>query len=446
MKKLNFYFVGICGISMYSLAIYIKKLGFNVFGSDINFQCDQYIKLIAEGITVFREHNKNNIIKNNIDIVVYSNAVEHNNEVKFARKNKIKTISRAELLGMIIAKYENSICIAGVHGKSTTSAMLFNILTENKSMPNLHLGAFDINNNSYYITDSNYFVVESCEYKDSFLNFFPKIAVILNIEKEHLDYFKNKHNIITSFGRYANNADVLICNNKYVQKINRYLKNEHIITFGGNTGDYIAKNVKQSKKGITFSCYKKINEKYELFDDYNLQVYGKHNAINSLACIAVADYYNIDKSVIKQGLYNFKGIKRRFEIYDSSIPIIHDYAHHPTEIKETINMAEKLFGKKLLIVFEPHTYSRTRLLFDDFINVFESKNLLLLKTYSAREKYDYLGSAKYLAKNLNGSKYLSNYDDARVYIQHYINKGYGALILGAGTIDRLAKMLINATK
>lgn len=425
---------------MYSLAIYLKHFGHNVQGSDISLNNKQYNFLYDNNIIVHKGHKVKNIKNQNIDILVYSNAAENCAEIEYAKKNKIKILSRAELLGHIIANYKHSICVAGAHGKSTTTAMLYSIFKSAKFDPNLHLGAYNGDNKSFYITNSEYFISEACEYKDSFLNFYPETAVILNIEKEHLDYFKNEKNIKISFNRFANNSNFLIFNQKYENKLTESLKNVLNITFGTTKSDFIAKNIKQNKQGISFDCYIKENDGYKFYDKYQLKVFGKHNAINALACICVAMQYGIDKSIIKAGLQNFNGIKRRFEIYNKTIPIIHDYAHHPTEIKDSIQMAEKLYGKKLLIVFEPHTYSRTKLLLDDFVSVFKNKSVLILKTYAAREQYDYVGSAKYLAKTLK-CKYSATYLVAKKQIEKYISKGYAILLLGAGTIDSLAEML-----
>lgn len=429
-KKYRIFFVGVGGVSMYQLAIYLKEMGHDVLGSDIQ-QNEYTTKLENKDIKVFYEHNKKNV--EGVDVVFFSYAVENGVEVKWAKDLNIPCFSRAELLGEILKTYKTSICVAGAHGKTTTTALIYSILKEAKKNVDLHLGGNLIDEEAMLRANEykkEFIVCEACEYKDAFLNLKPTIAVINNVAPEHLDYFKNFNNVLNSFNKFSKSANMLICNNLHV------FENKNTIKFGEN-GNFYAKNIKMYSNGTYFfDCYKN----GQFYDSFKINLIGRHNVDNALASIAVCDKLNIDKKHIKNALANFKGVERRFEILNKEKFIVHDYAHHPDEIKAVINETLKFYKGKLLVVFQPHTYSRTKKLMNEFVNFFKTvNNVVIYKTYSAREKYVKQGSAKTLAKNIGECTYFSSKQKLSTYVLNKINQGYGVLMLGAGNINHLSK-------
>lgn len=433
MKK-TFHFIGICGVSMSGLAVYLKSLGHFVQGSDnSNYEMQQKLKSL--NIKVFNGHNKNNIGK--ADVIVYNFAISQNNpELKEAKRKKLQIISRAELLGEIAKNFNNVISVAGSHGKTTTTAMIYSCLKCANLCPTLHIGGQLINQDfGFIIGKNNYLITEACEYKDSFLKLNSTIAIILNIEPEHLDYFKNFKNEINSFINFANNSQIIICND------NNLIKNKNKITFGKNNSNIIAKNIKLINKKYNYDVF--INDVF--FANITLGYSGKHNILNSLAVIYACHLLKIDKKHIIDGLKNNIAIKRRYEIIDNKdYYIVHDYAHHPTEIEKTIQtFKSKCNGQKILLVFQPHTFTRTKALFYNFIKSFNLADYIMLaKTYSAREKFDKQSSSYSLYKTLKQTNkncsYFASFNVGLKKILKKLEKNYAVLILGAGDIDTLA--------
>lgn len=458
--KRKVFFVGIGGVSMSSLAVFAYLQGDDVSGSDICKNEDtEYLESI--GVKIFYEHNRDNI--QDVNLVVYSNATDNSCEVTFAKMLGIKAISRAEFLGEVLKQYQNPICVAGAHGKTTTTALIYNILNQAGQSPSLHLGGkLCSNGKSFCYFGKKYMVCEACEYKDSFLHLPTKIGVVLNVAPEHLDYFHSYEKVVESFNKFANKSQKLVINydffNKNAIKIEK--SSEQVVTFGLENGNFTAKNIKQKCNGTyIFDCFKD----NQFFAHIDLNLVGKHNILNGLASIAVCDLLGIAKVDICAGLQNFNGIKRRYEYLHKDKFLVHDYAHHPEEIATCIKETRQLFRtndisngeskllencenvdkKKLLIVFQPHTYSRTKTLFDDFVKCFsDSEEVVLLKTFSAREKYDYKGSACFLAKKLvSNTKYIASKRKAIQYFLAKIKAGYGVLFLGAGDIYTLSKIV-----
>lgn len=430
-QSLNVHFVGIGGISMFGLAIYLKSLGHNVTGSDIqNSKTTQLLK--KEGICVQPNHNIHFV--KNANVVVYSFATENNKEVCFAKSKNIPTFSRAELLGKVVGQYKTRICVSGAHGKTTTTALIYCILKAANMSVDLHLGGHLVQKVEHKLTPkkNNIIVCEACEYKDAFLNLKPTVAVITNIAKEHLDYFKNFENIKKSFNKFAKSANMLICENLHI------FKHKNATTFESG-GNFTAKNIKMLKNGTyLFDCYKN----NEFFEKIKLNLVGKHNVKNALAAIAVCDGLGINKKHIKKSLTQFSGVERRFEYISKTPFIVHDYAHHPDEIMAVINETKKFYKGKLLIVFQPHTYSRTKTLMNGFKECFNKTEVAIYKTYSAREKYLKSGSAKTLSQNIGANaKYFNNKISLINYCISKIRQNYGVLLLGAGNIDKVAKNL-----
>jgi len=434
LKKIHF--VGVGGISMHSLAIYAKLKGFFVSGSDIIIN-DKIKTLEKLNINFYHKQIETNIIDK--DIIIFSNAVENGVEVAQAKKlNKI-VLSRAEFLSIILKDYKNTVCVSGAHGKTTTTALIYSIFKKANKYPSLHLGGNLVNLKDSYVYDKNEFMIcEACEYKDSFLKLNPMVGVILNICPEHLDYFKNFQNIQNSFNKFANNSNNIVILNE-VKNNFKFDNNKSVFSFGFNFGIFTAKHIKLNNNGtIRFSCFK--NNKFYCNIDLNL--IGQHNILNALASICVADLYNIKKTYIKQALRDFCGVERRFEFLSEKHYILHDYAHHPDEINAVLTELKKFYKNKLLIVFQPHTYSRTKTLMKEFVNCLKSyENVVIYKTYSAREKYNLKGAAVTLARNLNNSKYYKNKEKLCSFIKEKVKDNYGVIFLGAGDIYDIAKII-----
>lgn len=426
----HIHFVGIGGVSVNSLAVFSKINGFEVTGSDSS-KSDVTTSLENMGIKIYYEHKADNVKKT--DLVVFSNAVENGIEVTTAKKLKIPTISRAKFLSFILQNYKTTICVSGAHGKTTTTALIYSILKEANVFPSLHLGGNLVcNKKSYVYEGTDYMVCEACEYKDSFLEFSPNIGIILNIAPEHLDYFKTFENVKKSFIKFAERSDVLIINKDYI------VHHKNKITFGLNSADFTAKNIKMLKNGkYSFDCYYK-NEKYL---HIYLNLIGKHNILNALASIATCYVLGIEKQYIHKALKKNCGVERRYQFLHKQKFIVHDYAHHPDEIASSIQETKMFYKNKLLIVFQPHTYSRTKTLMKDFVKVFSTKDeILILPAYSAREKYDYKGSSLALKREIGeNATYLKSSKKAEKYILDKISSGYGVLFLGAGDIYNVAK-------
>lgn len=423
---MRYHFIGICGISMSALAVHLSHIGNAVQGSDIkpNEIADV---LKSENIKVFIGHNGENI--KGCDIVVYNFAIEQSNpEIIYAKKHNIKIISRAELLADISRQYKNVIAVAGSHGKTTTTAMLYSCLKSAMLNPSLHIGGIIQGEKVGFIEGKDeYFVTEACEYHDSFLLLKANIGIILNIEPEHLDYFKTYENELKSYQKFAsNNTNTIITKDFYginIPKVNIF-----------------AKNINSSEHGQSFDVF--IDNMFYMHIDLN--AYGKYNVDNALSVIATCKLLGIDKKYIYDGLKNFKCIKRRFEIIRKSPKlIVHDYAHHPTQIKDTLlTFKGHCKGNKILVVFQPHTYSRTKAFFNEFLNCFKVANkVFIIKTYPAREKHDKTASGYMLYKKLKGRQkcqYFASFKRAKKAIEKEVKNGYNVLILGAGDIDKLA--------
>ena len=423
---MKYHFVGICGVSMSALAVYLKNRGNIVQGSDIQLNTISK-KLEDRGIRVFHGHHYQNVIDS--DVVVYNFAIDDDNEeLAYAQKQGIKIMSRAQLLGEIAKNYKHVIAVSGSHGKTTTTAMLYSCLSAAKYSPTLHIGAqFDDEDFGLGEGDYDYFITEGCEYHDSFLSLKPYIGLVLNIEPEHLDYFKTFENEVNSYKKFIDNCEYAIVDNS-------------CNFFDNNKPNIFAKNVKL------------INHRYhfDVFIDgtFYMQVVlgalGKYNINNALMVVYACKLMGIDKKFIYQGLKNCLNVKRRFEVISrTNSLVVHDYAHHPTEIRKTIaTFCECCNNQKILVVFQPHTYSRTKTLFNEFLTAFKKADtVFLIKTYAAREKYDATSSAFALYKKLKTSqecKYYASFNIAEKNIKKYLDKGYAVLILGAGDIDELA--------
>ncbi len=436
----NIHFVGVGGVSMSALAKYCAINDKKVTGSDRVYS-NSIKQLEMAGINVKVGENSESI--NNTDLVVVTSAIHKQNiEVQTAKKQKVKVVKRSQLLGEILKDFETSIGVAGCHGKTTTTAMLTNIFFIAGKKPTAFIGGFTKEFGNFLYGEKKFVITEACEFKKNFLDLKPNVSVILNIDNDHLDFYKTISNVKKAFKKFAKgtklviNADDINCNK---------IKGKTTITFGiENNADYLAKNLYKLKNGYSFTLVKNNTKLGRI----KLNVLGKHNVYNALASVAVADIFNIPFSVIKKGLVSFYGVERRLEEKGEfkGAKIICDYAHHPTEINATLTSLD--ITKKDLVVFQPHTYSRTRLLINDFVNALKNvNNLILVKTYSAREKEDCLGSSYALYKKLqekeNNVIYADNFSVLQRILKHN-EKVYDRIVfLGAGDIyDYVEKNLV----
>lgn len=432
------FFVGIGGVSMASLARYLRADGKEVFGSD-RAESDNVRSLQLEGIRVFLGHNANNV--SGADALVFTGAVDESNpEIKRAMEAGIPVISRAELLGALMLDSPVRIGIAGTHGKSTTTAMLAQILLAAGNDPTIMCGASLPSINGAYRRGSGAFLFEACEYKDSFLSFRPSIAAILNVDYDHTDYFPSIESVISSFGKYAaipgENGHVIACADD-----ENALKaaGESAVTFGFSpSADYRCEGLSENGGYYSFT----VSNGGER-TNVTLGVPGRHNVMNALAAFACADVAGIEKKVIAEALSRFSGLSRRFERRGSfgGAEVFIDYAHHPREIRAAIDAARKMTSGKIITVFEPHTFSRTRSLYNDFTNAFEKADVKIFTDIFAARESDTLGvSSKMLASDAHGV-YAESYSEAASMIQKLAQDGDTVLILGAGTIFKVADII-----
>ena len=449
------YFVGIGGISMSGLAELLADAGFHVSGSDRS-ESELTRTLESKGITIFYGQRSENIT-DAIDCVVFTSAIGNDNpEYMAAREKNIPCLSRAELLGQIMKNYDTPVAISGTHGKTTTTSMISEILIKADCDPTLSLGGIlkTIGGN-VRVGGSQYFVAEACEYTNSFLSFFPKIGVILNIEEDHLDFFKDLEDIRHSFRKFAELLPVdgcLIINNAIpdLDEITDGLPCR-VITYGATSGaDYYYDGVVFDAKGnpsFDLHCSSKEVQRF------SLRVPGEHNAGNALAAIALADFLSIPREVTAAALSGYTGTDRRFEYKGAigGVTIIDDYAHHPTEITATLKAASNTPHKRLWCVFQPHTYTRTKALLKEFAEALTlADRIVLADIYPAREPVSLgvsLGiSSEVLQHEIqaHGSEcwYFPTFDEIENFLLENCINGDLLITMGAGDVQKIGETLL----
>ncbi len=439
------YFIGIGGISMSGLAELMLEKGYKVKGSD---RSKSHIvkKLENSGATIFSGHNEENITED-IDLVVYTSAIsEDNPELLKARKLNLNIMDRAEFLGYLMKDYTHSICVSGTHGKTTTTGMLSSILLETELEPTIFLGGeMDSIGGNIKKGSNNLLLTEACEYKRNFLKFNPTMEVILNIDEDHLDYYKDLKDIENAFLEYARklpNDGFLIVNEK-----NKILFNDLSCTVTSFGYDDKADFYPQDIKYFPTPSYKLMHKGTEVMD-INLKVYGEHNILNSVAASAACIMLKIDVKNIQKGLYNFIGTHRRYEFkgnYNGAV-LIDDYAHHPTEMETTLKTARAYSCGKIITVFQPHTYSRTKALLEDFAKVLKlSDYTILLDIYAAREKDTGMIHSRDLLNKMKEFSadgfYAENFEAAKNVIDSLVHEGDIIISMGAGNVNEILKYL-----
>lgn len=422
---------------MSSLAKLLLTFSLPVSGSDLvkNEQTDE---LIAFGAKVFVgvDGRRRELLE--ADVVVYTDAIStENEELLSALKQGKKVYKRVDFLAKIAREYDCLIAIAGSHGKTTCTSMCAHILKTAAAPFTAHIGGEDLSLSNFYFSGRNYLLTEACEYKKNVLKIPADIAVLLNVDKDHLECYEGEEDLKESFFTYQKRARVAIAN----ADDSATKKGENFITFGiENEADYRAKDLTSICEKYSFT----VEERGRYLCRVRLDVVGKHNVYNALAAVAAARQLHISPRAIQLGLYAFKGVKRRFEFLGDylGVNILCDYAHHPNEIRSTLLTAAKIKRGSLFVVFQPHTYSRTRLLFEEFCECFSGvENLMVYKTYAAREAFDEAGSAFTLSKALQNCLYAESLREVKVWIEKSAKKGDTVLFLGAGDIYCIAKFL-----
>lgn len=444
------YFIGIGGISMSGLAEILHSRGFQVSGSDIN-ESNVTKHLNSLGIPIHYSHKKENIT-DDIRLVVYTAAVKEDNPEMVAAKEKgIPIMDRAHLLGAIMEDYPNSVAVSGTHGKTTTSSMVSEILLAAQTDPTITIGGIlpTIQNNTR-VGNSPYFVAEACEYYDSFLQFKPLVGIILNVEADHLDYFKNLENIRRSFHAFAQRIpqNGLLLIHKDISHVNELTQNLSctVETFSLNKesgADWYATNIQHTEDGkSSFDLVYQGN----IIEKIALQIPGDHNITNSLAACASAHFLGISTKDIAKGLQHYTGTNRRFQWKGEKdgVTVIDDYAHHPTEIQATLNAAQKVKHNQLWCIFQPHTFSRTRFLFQEFGESFSlADHIIIADIYAAREKDTGEVNASQLAKEIashgKDASYVGNFQEIVKFLKSHCNQGDVIMTVGAGNVYQIGE-------
>ena len=446
--------LGIGGVGLSAVAEILQDNGHVVSGTDIN-KSEITNHLRDNGIKIYYEHKAENV--DCVDAVVYSNAVpETNPEIIRAKEHRIPIFSRAEVLGMIMNSYKHSVAVCGTHGKTTVTSMTSLILRNAKYNPTILVGGNveEIKGN-VEIGDNDYFVTEACEYMDSFLHLTPTIGVLLNIDSDHLDYFKDIEHIVKSFKEFVMNIPkkgivIAFGVNPFVKEALKGLTN--VITYGyTSSNDFYAENISFDDNG--FPEYDICHEG-KVLCHLHLGVPGEHNVLNSMAAYVTSSYLGVNDEVIASTLKAFRGTHRRFDftgVTRNGVRIVDDYAHHPTEIKATLAAASNVKHNKLRVVFQPHTYTRTKALFDDFIDSFDHvDSLIITDIYAAREK-DVYGVSSYQLVNAIKAKhpdreayYVQDFEDIVKYLSANAEEGDIVMTMGAGDVYKVGQMMLKA--
>ena len=450
-KPLHIHFIGIGGISMSGLAEILLGEDFKVSGSDSK-ESPLTDSLTRKGARIFYGQRASNIT-DDVELVVYTAAIHPDNpEYASAVEKGIPMLTRAQLLGQIMRNYDTPIAVSGTHGKTTTTSMISQILLEADADPTISVGGIlpSIGGN-IRVGQSETFVTEACEYTNSFLSFFPKISVILNIDADHLDFFKDIDDIRHSFRRFAqllpaDGALIINADTLHYQDIIKDLSCK-IITYGlEHEAQYQATDITYDKYGHASFTVLKDGRKAGSF---YLKVPGSHNVSNALAAIALARLLQIPNDVIVKGLGSFTGTDRRFQYKGevAGVTIVDDYAHHPTEIQATLNAAHNYPHKKLWCVFQPHTYTRTKAFLSDFADALSlADKVILADIYAARET-DTLGISSRDLQEEIGKKgtechYFPSFEEIQNFILENCTAGDLLITMGAGDVVNIGENLL----
>ncbi|NLM35758.1 MAG: UDP-N-acetylmuramate--L-alanine ligase [Clostridiales bacterium] len=447
-KKVHF--IGIGGISMSALAEILLENGYKVSGSDMKAS-NITEKLKERGAEIYIGHTAENVLS--ADIVVYTAAISPDNpEFIKAKELNLPMMDRAEFLGLIMKGHKYNVTVSGTHGKTTTTSMISHILIDADVDPTILVGGeLDLIGGNVRTGNSDYFVAEACEYKASFLKFYPYIGIILNIDADHLDYYKDLNHIKETFEKFVAliPEDGFLIGNAEDENVNDIMnktKSCNVISYGFNKGTLQAHNIEFDNKAC--ASFDVIYRGSFLFRA-TLSVPGKHNVLNSLSCIAAALALQVKHEHILKGLSSFKGTHKRFEVKGTrnGVTVVDDYAHHPTEIKATLSTAKSIPHKRIFCVFQPHTYTRTISLLDEFSESFyDADEIILADIYAAREKDTGIVSSNTLGDKIRAKGLkcinLHSFEDIKDYLRNNTEEGDLVLTVGAGDIVKVGEAFL----
>ena len=456
--KKHIHFIGIGGSGMYPLAQILHTQGYYLTGSDNN-ETETLDAVRKMGIPVFIGQRAENI--EGADLIVHTAAImEDNPELMAARASGVPVLERADMLGIITSRYDNAVCVSGTHGKTTATSMITQILyTAGVDLSAYIGGKLPCIGGSGIAGKSDVLVCESCEFEDHYLKLFPDISVILNVDADHLDYFGTLENIIASFRKFAGNTTKLLVVNgsdaNTMKAVSGLKKN--IVTFGKDSScDFYPENITRENGLLTrFDAMKK----GEKLGTITLHVAGIHNVLNALAAVAVADYLGIDFTAVQKGLEEFRGAKRRFEKlgFEKGVTVVDDYAHHPTELEATLRAAMEMNFNHVWAIFQPFTFSRTKILLDDFARVLQIPDkAVLTDIMGSREKNTYGIFTRHLAEKIPGciwfpqnedeewtdERKYANFQQICDYVCENVQEGDLVITLGCGDAYKIARMIL----
>ena len=431
--------IGIGGVSMRPLGLVLQGMGLHVSGSDMNASVSTD-ELIEKGICVHIGHAASNI--NGADCIIRTAAAHNDNpEVAEARSRGIPVFERAQAWGVIMQAYKNAVCISGTHGKTTTTSMVTHILMEAQVDPTIMIGGYlPLLRAGHRVGKGDTIVLESCEYCDSFLNFFPTLAVILNVEADHLDYFKDLADVQKSFRQFAMLSTGGILANGDESHVKQALRGLDYVSFGFKKGNRVtADNISPDWRHMDVMC------DGSFYCHVDLQVLGRHNALNALAAAGTAWMMGIPGEAVTSGLATFSGAERRMQFKGqyNGADVYDDYAHHPDELAATIAAVRTMDYKRLIVAFQPHTYTRTKALFSGFVRELKKADLAVLaEIYAARERNTVGISSRDIVEKINGSVYCETLPAVTEYLRQILQPGDVVLTVGAGDIYRAGEALL----
>ena len=425
--------VGIGGVSMRPLALVLRDRGLEITGSDMKSSISTE-ELMAKGIRVYIGHSAENM--EGADCIVRTAAAHNDNpEIAAARAAGIPVFERAQAWGVIMQEYKNAVCVAGTHGKTTTTSMITHIFMEAHRDPTVMIGGnLPLLNAGHRVGKGDTIIAESCEYCNSFLNFFPTVAVINNIEEDHLDFFKDLEDIKASFRKFAELVPVggaVIANGDDPNTADA-LKGLSYISFGlGQQNLVHAANISEDWRSFDVIC------QGQVYCHLELAVFGKYNAVNALGAAAVAWYMGLPAQAVEAGIAGFRGASRRMEFKGTcnGADVYDDYAHHPHEVRSLLEAVRTMGYQRIVLAFQPHTYSRTKALFPEFVEVLKTADLLVLaEIYAAREQNLIGIHSSDLAAEIPGSVCFNTLPEVSDYLRSIARPGDIILTVGAGDI------------
>lgn len=451
--KKHIHMIGIGGSGMYPLAQILHSKGYYITGSDNN-ETDTLKAVRSMGIEVFLGQSADNI--KGADLIIRTAAIMQDNpELIAANASGVPVLERSELLGIITKMYSNAVCVSGTHGKTTVTSMITQILKQGGIDITAYIGGkLPIIGGSGCVGSSETMVCEACEFEDHFLKLYPDIAVVLNVDADHLDYFGTLDNIKKSFGKFCSMAGKVIANGDDANTVSALEGIENIITFGYSEGcEWQPANVSR-KNGLLTEF--DILHNGELFTHAALHVPGEHNVLNAVAAAAAAYESGADGEMVRNGLDSFRGAKRRFEKYGEvhNITVCDDYGHHPTELEATLRAAKSMNFNHVWAVFQPFTFSRTALLLDDFARVLKiADKCVITAIMGSREKNTYNIYDKDLGNKVEGAVWFGdeqdhdrNFELCAEYVSSHAEDGDLILTMGCGDINKCAWLILDKLK